>query len=383
MPRPPSVPGNAVPDAHHDPLVPYGWDDRVAADYARFDAPDRIPARVIRVERGGCLVASAHGTHLCRPARRVPDPGAEAGSPATGDWVAISHEPGYGYVIAAIVPRRSQISRIDPSETGHQVLAANVDVVFVVHGLDRPLRPGYIERSLIVAWESGAVPVIVLSKADLADGGGDRIDLDAEIEAVGAVAPGVEILPLSSTTGYGIEAARDRAVGHTVAVLGESGVGKSTLVNRLLGRDQLPTASTRMTDGKGRHTTTSRDLVALPAGGVLIDTPGLRTLGLPPGPDGFAETFADVAGFAEACRFRDCRHNTEPGCAVQAAIEDGELEARRLVSYRRLEREQAHELRRADVRARRALDRETGRRYRKARAEWEKRQGGAERPGHR
>ena len=263
------------------PLVPYGWDDRVAARFTLLDVPVHLPGRVARVDRGSCLVATADGLVRASPytlaSRRA---GLEAG-PATGDWVALVDDPEEGAAIVGVVPRWSAISRKDPDErvTAEQVLAANVDVFAVVCGLDRSLVQNRVERMLAVAWESGALPVVVLTKADLA----------ADLAAV--VRRGTERLP-----GVGRVGARDeRGVGRrdrrdprrccdprrTLAVIGPSGVGKSSLVNSSVGRRRPVDRSRYATaDSRGRHTTTTRDLVPVPTGGVLLDTPGLRSLPL-------------------------------------------------------------------------------------------------------
>jgi ribosome biogenesis GTPase len=231
--------------------------------------------------------------------------------------------------------------KVAGDETAAQVVAANVDVAFVVTALP-DVNPRRLERYLALAWESGAVPVIVLTKTDLSD------DVAAQITTAQALAPGVDVIALSSVTGVGVDAL-DRLLqpGRTAVLLGPSGAGKSTLVNRLLGADRIRTAEVRE-DGKGRHTTTHRELFRLPGGALLIDTPGMRELQLWDADAGLSAAFSDIYVLSDECRFRDCRHETEPGCAVRAAVEAGQLPAARLEHWRQLERELAHLARRQD-----------------------------------
>jgi ribosome biogenesis GTPase len=280
-------------------------------------------------------------------------------------------------LITAVVPRRSAIKRLDPSAREgrpvQQVLVANLDVVLIVHALDRPAQLPRLERTLVMTWESGATPVVVLSKADLLTGGDGR-DLADAVQDAQDVAPGVEVVAISNVTGYGLDDVLDlmKPAG-TVALVGESGSGKSSLINRVLQKDVRTTSATRSGDGKGRHTTTSRELVPIPGHGVVIDTPGLRSIGLWDGRKGLTRAFPDIEDLAEECRFTDCRHTREPGCAVRSALEEGSLDERRIKSYRRMEREIAHQERQRSVRKRRADDRKTGKRYRRARqrkVEW-------------
>jgi ribosome biogenesis GTPase len=315
-----------------DDLRRYGWDDTVAARFDEVAGPGRVPGRVTRVHRINCDVVTAAGEIVARPHPRLAeDHGASL--PAAGDWVAVD-EPAAGDepVIEAIVPRWSAISRRDPADrASEQVLAADVDVVLVVHGLDQEPNLRRIERTLVLAHVSGAQPLVVLTKADLA------ADPDAAVAAVREIALDAEVIATSDVTGEGIDDVRARArPNRTLALIGASGTGKSTLINRLVGREVQETGGVREVDRKGRHTTTQRELVPLPGGGVLIDTPGLRGLGLWDADEGIALAFADIDELAASCRFRDCAHDTEPGCAVNAAIDAGDLDARRLESYRRL-----------------------------------------------
>jgi ribosome biogenesis GTPase / thiamine phosphate phosphatase len=325
-----------------------------------IEDPIPITGRVLRAERGGCLVITDTGVVRATYPNQCP-PG--DWPPTTGDFVSLSE--GSEQVVTGVAPRRSTLQRNDPSDTGQQVLAANVDVVLVLAALDRPAKPGRIERFLVMVWDGGALPVVVLTKADLVspDTAGDR-----HREALLA-AGSADVVVVSAATGAGLEHLdRHLIPGRTVALLGESGVGKSTLANRLAGAEVMATADTRR-DAKGRHTTTVRELVPLPGGAVLLDTPGLRSVGLWEGGGGVESVFADVAEIADGCRFRDCRHGAEPGCAVVAAIASGDLEQRRLDSYRKLQREQQYVAARNDVRTQRAAARAAGRRYRRVRKE--------------
>jgi ribosome biogenesis GTPase len=334
-----------------EPLVEYGWDQQFADEYKRQSSPAQIPGRIIRVDRGMVTAASPVGAIRCHMQR-------DQEPVAVGDWICIEQSPNADFVIASLLPRRTAITRADPLNNRSQVLAANVDLVLAMHGLDRDLRSGRVERVLVVAWEAGATPVLLLTKSDL-----DPDKTDAAVaEATGAF-PGVEVLVISSKSGAGIETLAEMiGPGITAVAIGESGVGKSTLANRLLGSGDLDTGFTR-DDGAGRHTTTVRELIPLPAGGVLIDTPGLRALGLWEGETGVAEAFADIEVLAQECRFRDCGHGREPGCEVAAAISDGRLAEARLESYHRLQRELDHQAKRADERTRRAELKSQGKAY--------------------
>lgn len=355
-------------------LVDHGWDDRVATLYTMF--PGRIPGRVVRIDRTRYLVVTpdkrvdAHGDPT--------DEGSEPGPAATGDWVALSVSSDRRTALCAILPRRSAIKRLDPSAPGarpeEQVLVANLDLVFVVHALDRPAQLPRLERTLVMAWESGATPVVVLSKVDLVEGGPTGVRLAEARRAVREAAPGVDTIILSNVTRWGVDQALDRmAPGVTVALIGESGSGKSTLINSLLKQDSQTTGATREGDGKGRHTTTSRELIPIPGHGVVIDTPGLRAVGLWGSREGLAYAFPDIDQLAAGCRFSDCRHVTEPGCSVRAALDEGRLEARRIASYRKMEREAAHQERQLSKRRQRTDQRAADRRYRRVRkstVEW-------------
>ena len=259
-----------------------------------------------------------------------------AGPVATGDWVLVERVED-DLAVVAILPRRSAFVRGDPMEGAardEQVIAANVDTVFVVHALNNGPNLRRLERELVLVYDSGATPVVVLAKSDLAP------EMEDAVEAVLGVAPGVDVVVTSSVSGDGVAALeRYTCDGRTVALIGASGVGKSTLVNRLVGEDVQDTGDVREGDQRGRHTTTARELVVLPKGGVLVDTPGLRAVSLWDSEEGFSRAFAEIEALAEQCRFRDCAHRTEPGCAVRAAVERGDLDTDRLEHYLRLGRE--------------------------------------------
>ncbi len=305
-------------DPSFDALVPYGWDERVATLYSSVSESHHEPGRVGRVDRDRCTVRTATGTVRA---------GAEV-LPVTGDWVVLRHDD--VATVDAVLPRWSVLEREG------QLLAANVDIVFVVAALDRALNLNRMERELVLAWDSGARPVVLLTKADTV------ADVDALTETVAARAVGVDVVTTSSASGHGIEDVLAHIRPHRTAVLlGPSGAGKSTIVNRILDREALVTAPVREGDHKGRHTTSSRHLVVVPGGGVLIDTPGLRSVGLTGAEGGVALTFPDIEEVGASCRFRDCRHVNEPGCAVVAAVGGGRLDADRLDSYRKVQGEMA------------------------------------------
>jgi ribosome biogenesis GTPase / thiamine phosphate phosphatase len=305
-----------------------GWDDGFAAALQPHD--NCIPARVSAQHRGEYDVLTEAGELRAHVAGRLRhDASSGADLPAVGEWVALRDE-----TIHAVLPRRSAFLRkVAWSQTEAQVLAANVDTVFVVTGLDDDFNPRRLERYLTLAWESGASPAVVLTKADLCD---DPLAMLLEAEQV---ALGVPAHVVSNVTGEGLdELATHLEPAKTVALLGSSGVGKSSLVNRLLD-DEVQATKELAEDGTGRHTTTARQLFRLPGGAMLVDTPGLREVQLWDADDGINEAFADVDELAADCRFNDCAHRREPGCAVQAAIDEGRLPRERLQSYRALQRE--------------------------------------------
>ena len=301
-----------------------------------------IPARVARVDRGRLTVLTADGESRVHPGAALYDDAGLSG-PAVGDWVAVR-----GELAVAVLPRTSAFVRTVAGRTSAaQVVAANLDTVLVVDSLAGDARLRRVERYLAVAWSSGATPVVVLTKADLCD------DVAAALAQVGEDALGVEVLAVSSVTGDGVDAVRALLPpGCTGALVGPSGVGKSSLVNALSGGEIAATGGIRESDGRGRHTTTARELHLLPGGGLLVDTPGMRELGLYDD-EGVDTAYADVALLAAECRFRDCGHRTEPGCAVAAAIGDGRLEPARYRAWRKLQAEAHRQLLRVDARARR------------------------------
>jgi len=315
-----------------------GW----TVDRAAHLPAGYVPARVARVDRGRLNVLTEHGEQRIVPAAAVH--GSELGGPAVGDWVALR-----GELAVAVLPRSSAFVRTVAGRTSAaQVVAANLDVVLVVDALAGDARRRRVERYLAVAWSSGATPVVVLTKADLCD------DVAAVVEAVREDALGVDVLPVSSVTGEGLEGIRALlGPGRTAAMVGPSGVGKSSLLNALAGRAVAGTREIR-DDGRGRHTTTARELHLLPDGGLLVDTPGMRELALYDDADGVDATYADVTELATGCRFRDCAHRGEPGCAVAAAIDDGRLDPARFTGWRKLEAEAHRQLLRVDARARAA-----------------------------
>ena len=323
-----------------------GWDDGFAAAFEALEDDELVPARVAAQHRGGYDVLTEGGERRVRLTGRLRHEAASAAElPAVGDWVALRDE-----TVHAVLPRRSAFSRKAAwAPTEEQVLAANLDAIFIVSALDGDLNLRRLERYLTLAWESGATPVLVLTKADLCE------DVAAVVEQVREDALGVEVLAVSSVTGAGLDAVRALLLpGRTGAMVGPSGVGKSSLVNALSGRAVADTAVVRESDGRGRHTTTARELHLLPGGGLLIDNPGMRELSLYDDANGVDTAYADVAQLAAECRFRDCAHRTEPGCAVAAAIDDGRLDPARYSAWRKLQAEAHRQLLRVDARARAA-----------------------------
>lgn len=353
------------PFQEYDPtgtLATYGWNESTLGSFQQVAGEGTVPVRVVRVDRGSYLVAAASGVTRCYPASPT-DPAA-----VTGDWAAARSRPGLGLVLDALIPRTTEISRLNREGSGAQVLVANVDTMFVLHGVDRPHRVGRLERLCILTWDAGAHPVIVLTKTDLLGTDEAVIGLVDAIREIGKVIRGVDVLPVSSTSGAGVGQLKPYLVaGATVGLVGESGAGKSTLINRLIGEELQATGRTRRGDHKGRHTTTARELIPLGNGAVLVDTPGLRTIGMIGGEEGLARAYEDLEALFAECRFRDCGHDAEPGCAVTSALRRGTLDRARWDGYQKLLREMSFEARRAEARERRAEAKETGRRLRKVR----------------
>lgn len=328
-------------------LASLGWDASLAAAYPERGDELR-PGRVVRSDRGVCTMlcaagpvrASLGGGVLVAASRDA------ANLPCAGDWVLVRNWPDQRFTVEAVLPRRTAIVRrtAGKDSTG-QVLAANVDAAAVIEPLHPTPDVGRIERLLALAWESGAQPLVVLTKCDLVP---DPVVVAAQL---GQLAPGVEVLPVSAQRGTGLAGLRRWiTAGRTLALLGPSGAGKLTLVNALAGATVMTIQGVRGADGKGRHTTTHRQLIPIPGGGAVLDTPGVRAVGLLDAAAGLDRAFADVTEFVAACRFADCGHQSEPGCAVMAALESGELSPRRWASWRKLQREVAYETRRREVR---------------------------------
>lgn len=309
--------------------------------FDRLEEPGLVPARVASEGRGVYRLLG------CRAPRgelrgRLRDTLSAGERPAVGDWVAVVDGDDRAIVHAVLERRTVLIRRAAGSAADAQIVAANIDLVFIVTAATRDFNPRRIERYLAAVWDGGAEPVIVLNKVDL---GGE---MDAMASELSAIAPAVPVVRSSTVTGEGLDEFRALLVpGRTIGLVGSSGVGKSSIVNRLVGGDAQDTRSTRR-DEKGRHTTTRRDLIELPDGGLLVDTPGMREFGLLDDAGGVDTLFADIVALAVRCRFADCSHQGEPGCAVGAAVEAGELDTDRLHSYRKLQREAAAAARRRD-----------------------------------
>jgi len=329
-------------------LAELGWGEPFPSAFEPQAALGREPGRVVAEDRGLYLVATTGGEIRAAVTGRLrfEAGGNPAAFPAVGDWVALDVREDGG-TIQALLPRRTAFSRLAPGdETYAQVLGANIDVVFIVTSLNREFNVRRLERYLSAVWESGARPIILLSKADLAQ------DLEGCRLAAEASAPGVPILVVSAVDGTGLDDVRAlMAPGRTVAVVGSSGVGKSTLINALAGQDLQAVSDVRLDDARGRHTTSRRHLIHLGGAGLILDTPGMREFALLDDV-GLATSFADVESAAATCRFSDCAHRSEPGCGVRAAIASGALAVERLEAFGKLEREAAAAERRVDAVAR-------------------------------
>jgi ribosome biogenesis GTPase len=323
-------------------LVDLGWNDYWEALAEGRTSPTVVPARVLRHDGAAVLVGSADRTGQVHIRATTP-------TLTVGDWVLVDDE-----VVQGLLPRRGLLQRRDPSTGYEQLIAANVDVVGIVSGLDRPISSGRIERFMTLARDAGAAPVVVLSKLDLLERTADAV------RAATQAAAGVDVFCVSAWAGLGIEELRTRLSGNTVAFVGESGSGKSALVNVFAGHEVAATGEVRAGDHKGRHTTTARQLHLVGGRCCLIDTPGLREVGLWTDTDTVDVVFDDIAVLAAGCRFGNCGHSSEPDCAVRAAVEEGALSAERLASWERLRREAAAAELRADPHARHQADRQFG-----------------------
>ena len=319
-------------------LKELGWDSYFTERFNELNEEQWHPARVARDDGKSYRLLWREGELRAELAGRLRHEASSSSQlPAVGDWVAMSPRPAEGAAtIHAVLPRRSAFSRKVPGEhnTEQQIVAANVDIAFLVMGLDRDFNVRRLERYLTLAWDSGATPVVALNKADTC------ADVEGKIAEVEAVAWGVPVHALSASLGEGVEALKEHlAQGKTAALLGSSGVGKSTLANCLSGAEIQLVGGVRENDGRGRHTTTHRELFVLPNGAVLIDNPGMRELQLWADEEGLKQSFEDVESLAADCRFADCQHGSEPDCAVRAALDSGALEQARLDSYLKLQRE--------------------------------------------
>jgi len=337
------------PDSNDHDLATFGWGPRWDALAAEGVAEGLKPGIVVRHDGSAVLVATRTGLDHVGLLRSTP-------AVAVGDRVLIS-----GGVVRDILHRASLLQRRDPSTGDGQLIAANVDLVIVACGLDRPVRPGRIERFVTLAWDAGAVPLVVCTKSDL----DDHDSLAAAVDAAETAAPGTTVLAVSAVTGDGLEDLRAELAGYTAVFVGESGAGKSTLLNALASDTLAATGDTRTGDAKGRHTTTARQLYVLDSFRV-IDTPGVREVGLWAGVDAVDTAFDDIIELAPGCRFGDCAHDGEPDCAVTAAVALGTLPVARVESWQRLRREAASAELRADPAAAHRADRQFGRIVREA-----------------
>jgi ribosome biogenesis GTPase len=332
-------------------LKQLGWTPEWESAFDKIENNEDLePARVLEEQKDLLRVGTARGTLRAVTAGRLRH--AAAGPeemPAVGDWVAVeARAPAEGRSrVHALLPRRTALLRKTAfRRTQAQVVAANLDTVFCVTSLNRDFNPRRLERYLALVWESGARPVLLLNKADLC------ADAEARRAEAETLAMGVPVHTVSARDGLGLDALGPHLVaGETTAVIGSSGVGKSTLINRLAGAELLLVKEIRTDDDRGRHTTTHRQLVRLPAGALLIDTPGMRELALWESEEGLEQAFSEIEEVASRCRFRDCGHDGEPGCAIRAALDDGTLDAERWASYVKLKRELAHLARRQSERA--------------------------------
>lgn len=354
-------------------LNAYGWSERLQCEFEPYAADGLVPARILVQHRNGYRLATAEGEVDGLASGRLLKATVEAERPCAGDWV-VGEQRGDQIFVQHVLPRSTAfIRKASGPRGGAQVVAANVDVAFLVASLNADLNPRRLERYLATTYESGARPVVVLTKADLAD------DVQGSVAEVEAVALGAPVVAISSKTGFGLDTLRTHLPsGQTAVLLGSSGAGKSTLLNALAGQERMSTGEIREADDRGRHTTTHRELVLLPSGGLILDTPGMRELALWDAETGVAAVFDDVEALAGACRFSDCRHEREPGCAVRAAIAAGDLSEDRWRSWEKLQAELAHEQRKTDPRAAQENRKLWAGRHKAARAWMKQKRGGLE-----
>jgi ribosome biogenesis GTPase / thiamine phosphate phosphatase len=325
----------------------FGWSDALSQQFAPYAEQGLMPGRVVVQHRGQYDLVTPEGEAKAVISGRFAHEAGEGGYPVTGDWVGVSLDSGAA-TIHAVLPRRTAFIRkaAGPSQTP-QIVAANVDAAVLVAALTPDFNPRRLERYLAIAWQSGARPLVVLTKADLCP------DVDEAVAATQAMAVGVDVIAVSATTGDGMAGLAARLLpGETAVLVGSSGAGKSTLVNALAGEARMAVGAIREEDGRGRHTTSHRELVLLPGGALILDTPGMRELGLMDADEGITATFEDIDTLAEQCRFHDCGHTNEPGCAIAVALETGVLDPARWRNYQKLQREAAFSDRKEDRAAR-------------------------------
>lgn len=343
-------------------LRDWGWTEQRQADYDQLSLSNCLPGRILTEHKGLYRAVTTSGELLVEVSGKLRHESTGRGDyPAVGDWIAVQPLTGEARgIVHAVLPRKSKFSRkLAGAVVDQQIVAANVDTALLVCALNHDFNLRRLERYLILAWESGANPVIVLTKADLSDRSAEQA---LEVEAI---APGVPVIVTSVIDGDGMGILRELARSReTLALLGSSGAGKSSLVNALLEQDVQAVQNVRAGDDRGRHTTTHRELFLLPGGGIVIDTPGMRELQLWHADGGFDEAFADIEELAALCRFNDCRHHGERDCAVTAAIEVGELDSGRFANYLKLQKELAY-LARKDSTHQRQQEKATGRKHSK------------------
>ena len=327
----------------------YGWSDLLAAAFAPHARAGHTPGRVVLQQRDGYLVVTGAGEVRAKASGRLLHEAKELGHPAVGDWVALSQNPQERTAtIHAILPRRTAfVRRAAHSTRGLQIIAANIDVAFIVTSMNADLNPRRIQRYLAAAWQSGARPVVVLTKSDLSD---DPQAVADELAAqIAALETGCPVLLVSAREGVGLDALLSEVKpGETCVLIGSSGVGKSTLVNAFLSEDRMATQAIRESDDQGRHTTSHRELIRLPGGGMIVDTPGIREVGLIDAEEGVNAAFDDIENLPQDCKFSDCSHANEPGCAVRAALESGALDPDRWAHFQKLKLELAAAEEKAD-----------------------------------